>query len=195
MNDDFEKYIKEKREQEEKERLEFLNRCGDKVRDNNELIYHSLGLALCERFRLKLSYNGEPPYVVWGIVNYYVDNIDEDWVDWLTKDDALIIRPVSHIKKIFPELAIIKDDEYEIINLANKLYNLDIKTDYDCVDGYGEYFFAYSFDFNSFKPLPVNEIKAIKEERDVLVKYGYNVTQLNEKLTSYGLTEDELEMI
>lgn len=192
--DDFEKYIAEKREQEEKERQAFMDKCASKIRDG-KFIYHLLGLALCERFRLKLSYNGEPPSVVWGIVNYYVDNIDEDWIEWLIKDDAPIIKPVSHIKKIFPELAIIKDDVYEIINLANKLYNLDIKTDYDCVDGYGEYFYAYSFDFNSFKPLPVDEIKAIKGEIDVLNKYGYDTSKLDEKLSNYGLTEEELEAI
>ena len=190
--DNFEEYIKEKREQEEKERQAFMDKCASKITDG-EFIYHSLGLALCERFKLDLEYNGEPPSVVWGIVNYYVDNIDEDWVDWLIKDDAPIIRPMSHIKRIFPELAIIKDDIDEIINLANKLYNLDIKTDYN---GYSsEYFYAYSFDFNSFKPLPVSEIKAIKEERKVLNKYGLDVSELDKKLSNYGLSEEELEAI
>lgn len=190
--DNFEEYIKEKREQEEKERQAFMDKCASKIRDG-EFIYHSLGLALCERFRLKLSYNGEPPHVVWGIVNYYVDNIDEDWVDWLIKDDAPIIRPMSHIKRIFPELALIKKDDDDIIELANKLYGLDIKTDYD---GYSsEYFYAYSFDFNSFKPLPVSEIKAIKEERKVLNKYGLDVSELDKKLSNYGLSEEELEAI
>ena len=190
--DDFEKYIAEKREQKRKERQAFMDKCASKIRDG-KLIYHLLGLALCERFKLDLRYNGEPPYVVWDIVNYYVDNIDEEWVDWLTKDDAPIIRPISHLRRIFPELASIKKDDDGIIELANKLYGLDIKTDYD---GYSsEYFYAYSFDFNSFKTLPVKEIRAIKEERDILVKYGYDVTQLNEKLSEYGLTDDELEMI
>ena len=190
--DDFEKYIAEKREQERKEKQAFMDKCANKIRDG-KFIYHLLGLALCERFKLDLRYDGEPPYVVWDIVNYYVDNIDEDWVDWLTKDDSPIIRPLSHLRRIFPELASIKKDDEDIIDLANKLYNLDIKTDYD---GYSsEYFYAYSFDFNSFKPLPVSEIRTIKEERDILVKYGYDVTQLNEKLSEYGLTDDELEAI
>lgn len=190
--DDFKRYIEEKRKQEEKEREAFMNKCANKIRDG-EFIYHLLGLALCERFKLDLKYDGEPPYVVWGIVNYYVDNIDEDWVDWLIRDDAPIIRPMSHLRRIFPELASIKKDDNDIIELANKLYNLDIKTDYD---GYSsQYFYAYSFDFNSFKPLPVDEIKAIKEERAILVKHGYDVTQLNEKLSTYGLSEDELEAI
>ena len=54
---------------------------------------------------------------------------------------------------------------------------------------------SYSFDFNSFKPLPVSEIKAIKEERKVLNKYGLDVSELDKKLSNYGLTEEELEMI
>lgn len=190
--DDFEKYIAEKREQERKEKQAFMDKCANKIRDG-KFIYHLLGFALCERFKLDLRYNGEPPYVVWDIINYYVDNIDEDWVDWLTKDDAPIIRPLSHLRKIFPELASIKKDDEDIVDLANKLYNLDIKTDYD---GYSsKYFYAYSFDFNSFKPLPVDEIKAIKREKDVLDKYGYDVSELDKKLSSFGLTEEELEVI
>lgn len=190
--DDFEKYITEKREQERKERQAFMDKCASKIRDG-KFIYHLLGLALCERFKLDLRYNGEPPHVVWGIVNYYVNNIDEDWVEWLTKDDAPIIRPISHLRRIFPELASIKKDDDDIIELANKLYDLDIKTDYD---GYSsEYFYAYSFDFNSFIPLPIDEIKATKQEITILLKYGYDVTELNEKLSEYGLTDDELEMI
>ena len=190
--DDFEKYMAEKREQERKERQAFMDKCASKIRDG-KFIYHLLGLALCERFKLDLKYNGEPPYVVWDIVNYYVENIDEEWVDWLVKDDAPIIRPISHLRRIFPELASIKKDDEDIIELANKIYGLDIKTDYD---GYSsEYFYAYSFDFNSFKPLPIDEIKATKQEITILLKYGYDVTELNEKLSEYGLTDDELEMI
>ena len=190
--DDFEKYMAEKREQERKERQAFMDKCASKIRDG-KFIYHLLGLALCERFKLDLKYNGEPPYVVWDIVNYYVENIDEEWVDWLVKDDAPIIRPISHLRRILPELASIKKDDEDIIELANKIYGLDIKTDYD---GYSsEYFYAYSFDFNSFKPLPIDEIKATKQEITILLKYGYDVTELNEKLSEYGLTDDELEMI
>lgn len=192
--DNFEKYLEERRKKEEEERREFFKKCSDKIR-NGELIYHLLGLGLCERFNLKLGYDGAPPYVVWDIVNYFVKNVDEGWVEWLSKDDAPLIRPISSLKKVFPELAIIKDDEEEIINLANKLYNLDIKTDYDCVYGYGEYFYAYSFDFNSFKPLPISEIKTIKDEREVLLKYGYDTSELDKKLSSYGLTEEELGAI
>lgn len=191
--DDIDKYLEQKRQEEEEKRKAFMDKCASKIRDG-EFIYHLLGLALCERFKLDLTYDNEPPYVVWGIVNYYVDNIDEEWVDWLSRDDAPIIRPISHLKKIFPELASIAADNHGIIKLAKKLYGLDIKIDTSMFD-YAQYFYAYSFDFNSFKPLPIDEIKAIKKEKEVLIKHGYDVSELDEKLSKYGLTSEELEVI
>lgn len=191
--DDFDKYLEQKRQEEEKERKAFMNKCANKIRDG-EFIYHLLGLSLCERFKLDLNYDNEPPYVVWGIVNYYVDNIDEEWVDWLSRDDAPIIRPISDLKKIFPELASIAADNNGIIKLAKKLYGLDIKIN-SGMFGYAQYFYAYSFDFNSFKPLPIDEIKAIKKEKEILIKHGYDVSELDEKLSKYGLTSEELEVI
>lgn len=192
MIDDFDKYLEEKREKERIERKKFFDKCASKITDG-KFIYHLLGLALCERFKLDLNYNGEPPNVVWNIVNYYVDEINEDYVDWLVRDDAPIIRPISDLKRIFPEIALIKNNENEIIELANRLYGLEIKT--DCSGYSTSYFYAYKFDFNSFVPLPIDEIKSIKKEIEILTKYGFNVTELNEKLSEYGLTEDELEMI
>ena len=173
----------------------FFNKCSNKINDG-EFIYHLLGLALCERFKLKLRYDGEPPYVVWGIVNHYVDNIDMDWVEWLTSDDAPFIRPVGQLKRIFPELAKIYNNETEIVELANKIYGLDLHLDNEgCYHDYPEYVYSLSFDFNSFKPLPIEEIKDIKTEKETLNKYGYDVSELDKKLSSYGLTEDELELI
>ena len=192
--DDFEKYLQENREEQEREQQAFFKKCHNKI-DSGELIYHLLGFSLCERFKLDLRYNGEPPSVVWALVNYYVDEIDEDWTDWLCNDNAPLIRPISQLKKIFPELAIITDDEEEIVDLANKLYGLEIKTDYDCCSNYSEYFYAYSFNFNNFEPLPIDEIKAIKNERDVLSKYGYDTTELDKELSLYGLSDEELEAI
>lgn len=192
---DFEEYIKEKREQEEKERLEFLNKCGNKVRDNDELIYRLLALGLCQRFNLKLSYNGEPPYIVYSILNYYVDNINIDWDEWLMSEDAPLIRPISELKKVFPELAVIVDDNEKIVELANRLYGLELKTDYDHVFNHSDYFFATSFNFNDFKPLPVVEIKKLKNEKEILNKYSVDTTELDKKLSEFGLTDEELEVI
>lgn len=191
--DNFEKYLEEKRKKEEEERREFFKKCSDKIR-NGELIYRLLGFGLCERFKLKLEYNGHPPSVVWPLVYYYVDEVDEDWETWLWGDDAPLIKTISETKRIFPELVKIYDDIEDIVELANKLYGLELKLDYDCYDR-SEYVYAYSFNFNTFKPLMVDEIKELKDEREVLLKYGYNTDELDEKLSGYGLTEEELGAI
>lgn len=193
--DDFDKYIEEKRRKEEEERLAFLKKCANKVKDNDSLIYRLLALGLCQRFKLKLRWDCEPPYVVYSVLNYYIENIDIDWDEWLESDDAPMIRKTSELNRIFPELASICDDEIEIIKMANKLYNLDIQCDYDCVDGYSEYFYAFSLDFNSFKHLPVDEIKELKNEREVLIKYNHDTTEIDKKLSEFDLTEEEMEAI
>lgn len=193
--DDIEEYLRQKREEEEKERLAFLDRCANKVKDNSDLIYRLLALGLCSRFNLKLDYNGEPPYVVYGILNYFVDNVDIEWDEWLYSDDAPLIRPIDELKKVFPELASITSDNEEIVKLANKLYNLDIKTDYDCFYDCSKYFYANSFNFNDFTPINVSEIKKLKNEKEVLIKYGQDVSEIDKKLSEFGLTEEELEAI
>lgn len=191
--DDFERYMEEKRRKEEEERKAFFKKCAGKVTDG-EAIYHMLGLSLCERFRLELEWNGSPPYVVWNIVNYFVEEVDEDWFDWLQKDDAPMIRPIDHLQRVFPELTAIRDDPEDVIDLANRLYGLELDTDGDCCDC-AEYFFAYSFDFNSFKPLPIKEIKTLKTEKEILEKYGYDTSEVEEKLSEFGLTNEELEAL
>ena len=193
--DDIEEYLRQKREEEEKERLAFLDRCANKVKDNSDLIYRLLALGLCSRFNLKLDYNGEPPYVVYGILNYFVDNVDIEWDEWLYSDDAPLIRPIDELKKVFPELASITSNNEEIVELANKLYELEIETDYDCCSGYSKYFYANSFNFNDFTPINVSEIKKLKNEKEVLIKYGQDVSEIDKKLSEFGLTEEELEAI
>ena len=193
--DDINEFLKRKREEEEKERLAFLDRCANKVKDNSDLIYRLLALGLCSRFNLKLDYNGEPPYVVYGILNYFVDNVDIEWDEWLYSDDAPLIRPIDELKKVFPELASITSNNEEIVELANKLYELEIETDYDCCSGYSKYFYANSFNFNDFTPINVSEIKKLKNEKEVLIKYGQDVSEIDKKLSEFGLTEEELEAI
>ena len=191
--DDFGKWLEEDRQKRENERLAFLDKCADKVKDNSDLIYRLLALGLCQRFDLKLRYDGEPPYFVWGMLNHYVESVDTDWDEWLMSDNAPFVRPISQVKRIFPELAFIYDDVEDIVKLANNLYGLDLQTDYD---GYSSsYIYAYKFDFNSFQPLDVEKIKSIKDEKEVLTKYGYDTTDLDEELAKFGLSDKELEVI
>jgi hypothetical protein len=189
--DDFDKYIEEKRRKEKEERLAFLKKCANKVKDNDSLIYRLLALGLSQRFKIKLRWDGEPQYVVHPILKYYAENIDIDWDEWLESDDAPMIKQIGEVKRILPELVEITDDESEIVDLANKLYGLELYTDEDCCNS-AEYFYAYSFDFNTFKPINVKEIKELKIEKEVLSKYGYDTTGIDEKLAGFGLTEEQL---
>lgn len=193
--DDIEEYLRQKREEEEKERLAFLDKCANKVKDDSNLIYRLLALGLCSRFNLELNYDGEPPYVVYGILNYFVNNVDMRWDEWLHSDDAPLIRPINELKKVFPELALIYDDEEDIVKLANKLYDLNIKTDYDSIYKYSKYFYANSFNFNNFTPINVSKIKELKDEKEILIKYGHDVSEIDKKISEFGLTEEEIEAI
>ena len=190
--DDFEKEMEEYRRKKEEERLAFLKKCANKVKDNDSLIYRLLALGLSQRFKIKLRWDGEPQYIVYPILKYYTENIDIGWDEWLESDDAPMIKPIREVKRIFPELAEITDDESEIVDLANKLYGLELYTDDDSCNS-PKYFYAYSFDFNTFKPINVKEIKELKIEREVLSKYGYDTTGIDEKLSGFGLTEEQLK--
>ena len=68
---------KQKEKKKESKEKKFFQKCSDKV-NNGEDIYSLLGLGLCSRFKLKLEYDGKPPKVVWTLVNYYVNEVEED---------------------------------------------------------------------------------------------------------------------
>lgn len=81
--DVFEKEIREYERKRETERLEFLKKGADKIRDDDNLLYRLMALHLSQRFKLGLNLNGEPHDVVYPILNHYIDNIDEPWEEWL----------------------------------------------------------------------------------------------------------------
>ena len=189
--DSFEDAMKEFERKEEEKRLAFLKKGANKVRNDDNLIYRLMALHLSQRFKLGLDWNNEPHNVVYSILNYYIDNIDEPWEEWLNKDDAPIIKPIKKLREYFPELKAICDSDEDIIKIANNIYNLDIKTDYDGFDS--QHFYSYSFDFNSFIPINIKEIKELKTEKMVLAKYGHDTSEIDEKLKTFGLTEEQLE--
>lgn len=189
--DVFEEKMSEYERKREEKRLAFLKKGADKVRNDDDLLYRMMALHLSQRFELGLEWNNKPHYVVYSVLNYYIENVDEDWDEWLNKNDAPIIRPIKQIKRYFPELQAIEDDEKKIVEMANNLYDLDIKTDYDGFDV--RHFYAYSFDFNSFTPINVEEIKELKTEKCILSKYGYDTSEIDEKLNNFGLTEEQLK--
>lgn len=191
--DSFEEAMKEFERKEEEKRLAFLKKGANKVRDDDNLIYKLMALHLSQRFELGLDWNNEPHRVVYSVLNYYIDNIDEPWEEWLNKDNAPIIKPIKEIKRYFPELKEISNDEKEIIKIANNIYGLNIETDYDGFDI--NHFYAYEFDFNSFTPIDIKQVKELKTEKMVLAKYGHDTSEIDEKLKTFGLTEEQIEVL
>lgn len=191
--DSIEKAMQEHERKEEEKRLAFLKKGGDKIRDDDNLLYRLMALHLSQRFELGLDWNNEPHGVVYSVLNHYIDNVDEPWEEWLNKDDAPIIKPLKSIKVYFPELKEITNNDEEIIKIANNVYNLDIKTDYDGFDS--QFFYSYSFDFNSFAPIDIKEIKELKTEKMVLTKYGHDTSEIEKKLKTFGLTEEQIEVL
>lgn len=191
--DKFEEAMTEYERKREEERLAFLKKGADKVRHDDDLLYRMMALHLSQRFELGLEWNNKPHYVVYSVLNYYIENVDEDWDEWLHKDNAPIIKPIKEIKRYFPELKAICDSDEEIIRLANSIYHLDIKTDYDGFDV--SHFYAYEFDFNSFTPIDIKQVKELKTEKCILSKYGYDTSEIDKRLNSFGLTEEQLERL
>lgn len=181
--DDIDKAIQKYREIEEQKRLAIIDKCASKI-TNNDLIYRMCALRVMQRFELSLRWDGEAPYVCYEILNYYIEEVDEDFETWLYSDDAPLVRPVSELRRIFPELILHNDiGNEEIIDLVNKVYDIDLKLDYG-------YIYSYSFNFNSFKPIPAQEIHRIKEEIAILLKYDVDVSALKAQIESYGLSEE-----
>lgn len=187
----FEEKMSEYEKKREEKRLAFLKKGADKIRDEDNLLYRLMALHLSQRFEIGLDWNNEPHGVVYRILNHYIDNIDEPWEKWLNKNNAPIIKPIKEIKRYFPELREITDDEKEIIRIANNIYNLNIETDDDGFDV--DYFYAYEFDFDSFTPIDIKQVKELKTEKCVLSKYEYDTSEIDEKLNSFGLTEKQLK--
>jgi hypothetical protein len=166
----------------------FMQTCGDKIR-NGELIYQAMGLFIAKRFKVEIPRWGDVDGGVWAILNHYIENVDEDFQTWIDKEDAPMIRPVSQLRKIFPEFKYIKED-WKLIETANKIYGLDMELDHE-----EEYFFSLSFDFNSFTPINVDGIHELKEEIKVLQKYGYPTDELEAKIAESGLDPEIVEVL
>lgn len=99
------------------------------------------------------------------LVNYFFENdlyLEMSITDWLSRDDGPIMKSKYEAGKMFPEFALISDNPKDIIEMANKVYGLDLKwsDDYEC-----DYFFSYSFDWNSFEPIDLDKVKKIVSEK------------------------------
>ena len=117
-----EKIEKYRKEQEEK-RLSLYDKCASKITDSS-LIYQMCALRIMQRFELDLRWDNYPPYVCYKILDYYIENVDEDFGEWLYRDDAPLIRPVSDLRKIFPELILYNEiKNQEIIDKQDEAEN------------------------------------------------------------------------
>lgn len=184
--DDFETYLKESEDRESLRREKFFKLVSDTVGFDGELIYKLLCYRVDKRFKLIDSY--APTY---KIVNHYIENgIDMPFEEWLYCADAPFIVALYNIGRIFPEFKGIAKSDYQIVSLANKIYGLDLHIEYDCCAT--EYVYAYSFNFNSFTPIDVDDILSTKKEIEFCEKYGIEHKELDEKLSSFGVDVEEL---
>lgn len=185
---DIDSIIEEDRRKRQKEYDDFMETCKNKITDGG-LIYRSLALFIAKRFQVKISpyAHCDLPDCVYHILNYYVEEVDEDFEKWLNKNDAPLIRPKHQLRKIFHEFDFISDDK-KLVDTVNKVYGLDLNLDSD-------YIYTNSFDFNSFVPINVEEIHNIKEDINTLRKYNYPTIELEEKLKDFNLPDEIIEVI
>ena len=194
MVEDIEVTMEKIRQQREEERLNFLKEGGDKVRNDDELLYEMTALFIQDRFEIKDTWCHRIPEVVWRVTDHYYEKVNEPLHKWLRKNDSPIIKTVNEFKRMFPELSGLCSDTLDMVELANNLYDLKLKTDYDGIDD-PEYVYSYNFDFSSFTPINLQKIKELKTEKCILAKYGYDTKEIDEQLNTFGLTEEQLEMI
>lgn len=186
--EDFRKQLEEQRRKREEERKNFFKKCSDKIRDG-EFIYNLLANFIAKRFKIDIDYNESPVY---AILNYYVDNVEEDFLHWIYKNNAPYIVRASQMPVIFHEFKALGDNK-KIMEMANKVYNLNLEyysSNYD-----DDYVFAYEFDFNSFTPIDLDEVIELQKEINVLKKYNHDTSELESKLKDFNLPKTVLEMI
>lgn len=189
MCKDFEKEMNEYEKKRETKRQAFLKKGVNKIKDNGSLVYKSLALYITDRYDIYSDF--KLPTVVYELLNHYIDNVDEDFEEWLHKDNSPLIRKSREIPKIFPEITEITTNKKKIVEIANNIYGLNLEYYTDYYDT--PYLFSLEFDFNSFTPININEIKQLKEEIKILKKHNVDTEELELKLSSYGLTSEQID--
>lgn len=162
--DDIEMGLMEYEKMRKAEREYKLKVIADSIKGDYELIYTMLCKAIAER------YDVDEYAPVYELIKHYMENVDMKLMDWLYSDKAPLLVPTHKIGKVFPEFKGIAKNDFEIVKLANKVYNLDLQVDYDCCTG--GYVYALEFDFNSFTPIDIQKLKDLKMELEICRKYG-----------------------
>ena len=155
---DIDKEIQKEEEKRARDRQIFLNKCLEEIDGEDAFEF-----LLIKASRI-LGCGREINEGVDVITSYYFDNqehFDCSFTEWLLSDNGPIVR--ENIKSLFPELAIITQDKYEISQMVKQYYNIDIH--WDC-DGY--YFYALEFNFKELNKIRI-DMKSIKEKMKNLI--------------------------
>lgn len=139
------------RQEEEIEKNKFFSKCLRAISGRDAYKYFCSKVA--ETMDIKEHYDWCDPVFI--IVNYFFDNDmykEMSLDDWLLSDNGPVIFSLFDMKKIFPEFKLICKNEHEIVHTANQKYSVDLKI----IDSY---VYSLSFDWNSFEPIPVEDVR------------------------------------
>ena len=191
--DDFEEKMEEYRRKREEERLAKLKRLQDKITDP-QTTYLGLAHIVADRFRITQAYPGSGySDVVYILLNHYTEEVEEDFMTWLYRDDGPFVKSPRELLKIFPEFTTISDNAHEVMKMANSVYGLDLQ--YSSCEWHGDYIYSFQFSYDNFTPINIDEIVEVKREISFCEKYNLDTTALEKKLEGYGLTVEQLEKL
>ena len=146
---------------EDRERQIFFNECLRHI--DGEDAYH----FLAQKAAVILGCQ-KPNEAVYAVVNYYFENVkhfDCSFEEWLRSDNGPIVRWGSDIRKLFPELAMISNDKFEIAKMATKFYGVKIELDWD-----GEYMYSLEFNFKEINPKRVKMDEVKEMMKDIILE-------------------------
>ena len=173
--DDFEERLEKRRAIENFENEAFFKKVADTIKDG-KLIYK----MLCECVRKRFSLDKyAPAYLL--VDAYFDEDIEIDFEKWLYCDDAPLIIRLDKFEELFYELKPFCRSEYDIVDIVNKVYNLDFEicNDYDCCE---IYVYTYSINFNNFKHINKDKAFEIRKEIEFCKKYNINDEKLVKEL-------------
>lgn len=162
--DDFECEMSKYEQMRNYEREQYVKLIADTFSSDGELIFEMVVEKIAKRF-------GVDRYAPIGaLIDHYIENVDMPLNEWLYCDNAPLIIGLDDIGKIFYEFKGIAENDFKIVELANKTYGLDLHIDYNY--GSPSYVYALEFDFNSFTPIDVKRLYNLKKELEFCEKYG-----------------------
>ena len=187
--DDFEKYLTHSEARRNLKREKHFKLVSDTVGHDGRLLLELLSLKVAQRFNIDLEGIQYTP--CYKLANHYIlnDDINMDFVEWLYCEDAPFLKPLYEIGMFFPEFKGIAKNNHEIVDLANKVYGLDLIIDNDW---YTEFVYCFSINFNKFIPIDFERVSELKQEIGFCRKYGLDYSSLKMEVEKLGLTVEKL---